>query len=142
MTFSKLRFPSAMLLALVGALSAPAVARAESNDYSLPWQLRSVTVGTGARLDGMLAAFNDRNGNLGVVSTSGLTISYQLTKEITPMLRLGAVHNNAPGAALDGNSFANPLLGVTYARDLGPFKLAVRRRDNAARHRGRRRAQS
>lgn len=127
MTLSNFRFHTAMLLALAGALGAPAVARAESNDkpYSLPWQLRPATAVTGARVDGTLAAFNDANGNLGVVSTSGLSISYQLTEAATPMLRLCAVHNNAPGAALDGNSFANPLLGATYARALGPYQLAL-----------------
>jgi hypothetical protein len=123
------------LLALVGNLSTHGVAHAESSAtpaqpdsasrYSLPWQLRQVTIGGGARLDSVLAAFNDANGNLGVVSASGLSVSYPITGEITPMLRLGFVRNNAPGAALDGSSFANPLFGASYGRSSGPFKLAL-----------------
>ena len=116
--------PAGDVLAFAGALSTT-VARAASNDYSWPWQLRPVVMETAARPDAMLAAFNDANGNLGVVSTTGLTISYQLNEEVTPVLRLAAVHNNAPGAALDGSSFANPLLGAMHARDWGPYKLAL-----------------
>lgn len=125
MTNRKTRFHVAMLLALGSVLSEPRVARAESNCYSRPWQLRPAVVGTEARLDETLAAFNDPNGNLGVVAATGLTLGYRLSKELTPMLRLAVVHNDAPGAALDGSSFANPLLGVTYTRNLGPYKLAL-----------------
>jgi hypothetical protein len=123
------------LLALVGTLSTHGVAHAESSAtpaqpdsaprYSLPWQLRPVTIRSEARLDGVLAAFNDANGNLDVAIASGLSVSYQITREIAPMLRLGFVRNNAPGAALDGSSFANPLLGASYGRSSGPFNLAL-----------------
>lgn len=41
------------------------------------------------------------------------------------MLRLGFLGNNAAGAARDGTTFANPLLGVTYARSLGDGRLAL-----------------
>lgn len=125
MTTTKTRFRMLMLLAFAAASSEQGVARAESERYSLPWQLRPVIGSTGATLDQTLSAQNDANGNLGIVSVTGLRIDYRLTKEITPMLRMSIVHNNAPGAALDGNSFANPLLGATYARELGPFELAL-----------------
>jgi len=135
MTASKTRFHFVVLLALVGTLSGHGVAHAQSSAtpaqpdpasrYSLPWQLRPVTIGSAARLDGVLAAFNDANGNLDIAVTSGLSVSYQITREIAPMLRLGFVRNNAPGAALDGSSFANPLLGASYGRSSGPFKIAL-----------------
>jgi hypothetical protein len=52
------------LLALAATLSAHGVAQAESSSrYSLPWQLRPVTIDSAARLDGVLSAFNDANGN-------------------------------------------------------------------------------
>jgi hypothetical protein len=41
------------------------------------------------------------------------------------MLRLGFVGNDAPGAALDGTAFANPLVGATYARRMGDYRLAL-----------------
>ena len=69
MTASKTRFHFVVLLALVGTLSGHGVAHAQSSAtpaqpdpasrYSLPWQLRPVTIGSAARLDGVLAAFND-----------------------------------------------------------------------------------
>ncbi|MFZ5893314.1 MAG: hypothetical protein ACOY0T_19800 [Myxococcota bacterium] len=150
MTRSKIRFHSVMVLALAGNLSTCGVAHAESgrgergrvakaeaspeaapvpagssSRYSLPWQLRPATIGSEARLDSVVAAFNDANGNLDVAITSGLSVRYQLTDEITPIMRLGFVRNNAPGAALDGSSFANPLVGASYGRSSGPFRWAL-----------------
>lgn len=126
------RFVTALGLLLAANLSAPRVAHAQSEEpssssprYSLPWQLRPVSIGNAARLDGVLAAFNDANGNLDVPVASGLSVSYQATREIAPMLRLGLIRNNAPGAALDGSSLANPLLGARYARSSGPLEWAM-----------------
>jgi hypothetical protein len=39
-------------------------------------------------------------------------------------LRLGFVQNSAPGTDPSGTSFLNPIVGVTYARRLGSFRLA------------------
>ncbi len=93
--------------------------------YSLPSQLRPVTIGNVVRVDGEAAAFNDPNGNLDVAIATGLTASYQVNRDWAPMIRLGFVRNNAPGAALDGSSFANPMIGATYARNVGGYKLAL-----------------
>jgi hypothetical protein len=135
MTTSKTRSFVGTLLALVGTVSVHGLAHAESDAapaqpdsssrYSLPWQLRPVTIGSAARLDGVLAAFDDANGNLDVAVTSALSVSYRITDEIAPMLRLGFVSNNAPGAALDGSSFANPLLGASYGHRFGPCMLSL-----------------
>src|SRR5687767_7847271 len=115
----------ATLFALVVALS-PAMALADpDDDASLSWQLRPVTIGNVARIDGAAAAFNDGNGNLDLAVTTTVTASYQLSDAWAPVLRLGLVGNNAPGAALDGSSFANPLVGATHARTMGDYRLAV-----------------
>ncbi len=50
--------------------------------------------------------------------------SYKVTPTLAPLVRLGFVQNTAPGAAPDGQSFVNPIVGVTYARPAGPFRLA------------------
>lgn len=101
-------------------------------DYDLPWQLRPVTIGNAVRIESAAAGFNDApNGNLNASYTTVLTASYQATRDWAPTLRLGFVGNDAPGAALDGRSFANPLVGATYARNVekldrkGSYKLAL-----------------
>jgi hypothetical protein len=94
--------------------------------YDLPWQLRPVTVGSAVRVESEAAGFNDApNGNLDAAYATLLTASYQVTRQWAPMLRLGFVGNDAPGAALDGSSFVNPVVGATYARQLGSYKLAL-----------------
>jgi hypothetical protein len=92
--------------------------------YSLPWQLRPVTTGNVVRVDSVAAVFNDANGNLDEAVTTVLAASYQITRDWAPMLRLGFVGNDAPGAALDGSSFVNPVVGATYARQMGGYRLA------------------
>jgi hypothetical protein len=53
-----------------------------------------------------------------------LLLSYKVTPEIAPLVRIGFVKNDAPGVVPDGTSFINPILGAMYARKLGSFKLA------------------
>ncbi len=114
----------ALLIALVVAL-APSRALAEPDgDAALAWQLRPVTIGNVARLDGAAAAFNDRNGNLVLAVATTFTASYPLSDDWAPVLSLGLVGNNAPGAALDGSAFANPLVGAMYARRRDRYRLA------------------
>jgi len=113
------------LFALLVTLS-PAVAVADPDgDASLPWLLRPVTIDNVARIDSAAAAFNDSNGNLDLAVATTFTGTYRLSDAWAPMLRLGLVGNNAPGAALDGSSFANPLVGASYARELGNYRLAA-----------------
>ena len=114
-----------------GVVDAPAAptslaAPAAQPRYDLPWQLRPVTIGNSVRVESEAAGFNDSpNGNLNAAYTTMVTASYQVTREWAPMLRLGFVGNDAPGAALDGSSFVNPIVGATYARQLGGYKLAL-----------------
>ncbi|MCC6995165.1 MAG: hypothetical protein IT370_11205 [Deltaproteobacteria bacterium] len=115
----------ATLFALLVTLP-QAIAHAEPDgEASLSWQLRPVTLGNFVRIDGAAAAFNDRNGNVDIAVASTLGASYQLSRAWASVLRLGLVGNNAPGAALDGSSFANPLLGATHVRRMGDYRLGV-----------------
>lgn len=93
--------------------------------YSLPWQLRPVTADSLVRFDTAAAVFNDAQGNLDIAVPTIFVASYQLARHWAPTIRLGVVGNNAPGAAFDGTSFANPSLGLTYARALGSYHLAL-----------------
>ncbi|MDB4983753.1 MAG: putative secreted protein [Myxococcales bacterium] len=93
--------------------------------YSLPWQLRPVTTGNVLRIDSAAAVFNDVQGNVDIAVTSVVAASYQLTPHWAPMVRLGFVGNNAPGAALDGSSFVNPLVGATYTKRTESIRLGL-----------------
>ncbi|HXI60275.1 MAG TPA: hypothetical protein VNO55_29625, partial [Polyangia bacterium] len=93
--------------------------------YSLPWQLRPVTIGNLVRVDSVGAVFNEANGNLDEAVATVVTASYKINGSWAPTVRLGFVGNDAPGEATDGSSFANPLVGATYARSLGIYRLAL-----------------
>lgn len=91
----------------------------------LPWQLHPVTTDNIVRADSSVAAFDDAAGNLDISETTAVSASYQLTSRWASTIRLGVAANNAPGAALDGNSFGNPMVGASYTRVLGNRRLAV-----------------
>jgi hypothetical protein len=116
-----------LLLALATSASAQTdrAAGEPAQAYSLPWQLRPATIGNVVRVESATAAFNDANGNFDLELGTMVSFSYQVTEEWAPMLRLGIVANDAPGAALDGGSFVNPVAGITYARELGSYRLAL-----------------
>jgi hypothetical protein len=115
-------------LALSSIIGAPRTVLAQADAapqcYSLPWQLRPAAIGNVARVESGVAAFNDANGNLDLALATVFEASYRTAPEWAPLLRLGFVGNNAPGAARDGGAFVNPLVGVTYARRLGGYELA------------------
>lgn len=112
---------------VAGLASPPAAATAPTSPlrYSLPWQLRPVSAGNVVRLDSAAAVFNDANGNVDIALATVLSASVRLAPRWTPTLRLGLVGNDAPGAALDGSSFVNPLVGATYARTIGSYAFAL-----------------
>lgn len=107
------------------AAPAPPAPAATERRTSLPWQLRPVTTGNLVRIDSAAAVFNDPNGNLDEAVNTVLAASYQMTRDWAPMVRLGFVGNDAPGAALDGSSFVNPEVGATYTRSMGSYRLAL-----------------
>jgi hypothetical protein len=142
---------SAKFLALLSIIAAKGMARAETTSSqpaggviastpessasretptslhheSLPWQLRPVTANNVLRVDTSAAVFNDSRGNLDIAVPTVLAATYQLTSHWAPTLKLGVGGNNAPGAALDGTAFANPLVGATYTRALGSYRVAL-----------------
>jgi hypothetical protein len=93
--------------------------------YSLPWQLRPVTTDSMVAIDTAAAVFNDAQGNVDIAIPTVFVASYHMTPHWAPTIRLGFVGNNAPGAAFDGTAFANPIVGATYARALGIYRLAL-----------------
>jgi hypothetical protein len=93
--------------------------------YSFPWQLRPVMTESMVRIDTAAAVFNDAQGNIDIAVPTVFASSYHLTPHWAPTIRLGFVGNNAPGAAFDGTAFANPIVGATYARALGIYRLAL-----------------
>jgi hypothetical protein len=122
----------AFALALASSVGSTRVASAETEGvvatprlYSLPWLLRSVTLEHSLRVDSAAAVFNDAQGNLDVALSTMMAANYQLTSRWAPTLRLGFVGNNAPGAALDGSSFVNPVVGIRYGWRTGSYKLAL-----------------
>ena len=113
-------------VAKTAAPPAPAVPAAPPPPpYSLPWQLRPLTVGNVVRLDTSAAAYKDAAGNSGNTQAMMLLGSYKVTPEIAPIVRLGFVKNDAPAMGADGTSFVNPVVGAAYSHKIDSFRLAL-----------------
>jgi hypothetical protein len=92
--------------------------------YSIPWQLRPVTVGTVIRSDTAVAFYDNAMGSGSTVATM-LLGSYKLTPNLAPLVRMGFVQNGPPGTAPEGSSFVNPVVGLTYSQKIaGSFRFA------------------
>ncbi len=88
--------------------------------YAMPWQLRTIIPGTGARFDSAVAFYDDKNGNAaGTAIASMLGGNYKLLPELALSIRVGFVNNNPPASAPSATSFINPFLGGLYS-----FKLS------------------
>lgn len=85
--------------------------------YSIPWQLRPVTVANVIRSDTAVASYDNGTGSGSTVATM-LLGSYKLTPYLAPLLRVGLVQNSPPGTAVEGSSFINPVVGVTYSKKI------------------------
>jgi hypothetical protein len=81
-------------------------------------------VGNVVRSDTSVAFYQDAAGNTGNTEVTMLLATYRVLPDLAPLVRLGLVKNNAPAAGADGTSFVNPVVGATYARKLGAFRLA------------------
>jgi hypothetical protein len=99
--------------------------------YSLPWQLRPAAPGTVLRSDTSMAFYEDpATHNAGTAVATMLLASYKVTSNLAPLVRLGFVQNATPDPAMGGpkapagTSFINPIVGATYGRKLGSFRLA------------------
>ncbi len=116
---------NALVITLLLARVASAEPEQNAEEASLPWQLHSVTTSSFVQADSAAAAFRDPQGNIDIAETTTLSASYQLTDHWAPMVRLGFVGNDAPGAALDGSSFGNPIAGATYSRRMNSRRIAL-----------------
>jgi hypothetical protein len=101
-------------MAAMAAEPAPA-----AQPYSLPWQLRPVTVGKVVRSDTSLALYEA--GDATVAST--LTAAWALGSHLAPMVRGALVYDTA-GEEPGGTALVNPLVGATYAARLQELHLA------------------
>jgi hypothetical protein len=111
--------------AVAGAPPTPAALPAPAAPpYSLPWQLRSAAPASAVRSDTAFALYENAAGQQGSTVATMLTGSYKVTPSLAPLLRLGYVQNSAPGTDPSGTSFLNPIVGVTYGRKLGAFRVA------------------
>jgi hypothetical protein len=116
--------PSAVAHTAAAPVAAAAPAAPPPPPYSLPWQLRPLTVANVIRSDTSVAFYKDAMGNAGSTEATMLLASYKLTPEIAPIVRLGWVKNDAPAMAKDGTSFVNPIVGIAYSHKLDSFRLA------------------
>jgi hypothetical protein len=105
----------------IGTSPAPAAAPAPPPPpYSLPWQLRPVTVANAIRSDTSFAFYENAAGDNGMTTASMLLGTYKLTPELAPLVRVAVVQNSEPGPGIgSGAAFVNPILGLSYARKLG-----------------------
>jgi hypothetical protein len=101
--------------------------------YSLPWQLRPITVGNVIRSDTSIAFYERPNGAGGPME-SGSTVAtmllgtYKLTPNFAPLVRVALVQNSAPevmNGPPSGTAFVNPIVGATYAQSVGVLKWAA-----------------
>jgi hypothetical protein len=88
--------------------------------YSLPWQLRPVTVATALRSDTSFAFYETAAGDRGSTVASTFLFAYRLTPTLAPLVRVGVVQNAEPGGGVgNGVAFVNPIVGLTYGRRFG-----------------------
>lgn len=81
--------------------------------YSLPWQLRPAVAANVVRSDSSMAFYEGAAGEPGSTFASMLLISYKVTPQLAPLVRLGMVSNDPPTGE-NGTSFLNPVLGITW----------------------------
>jgi hypothetical protein len=117
--------PEPAATAVTGAPPAPAAFPAPPPPpYSLPWQLRSIVPATVVRSDTAMALYENATGQQGSTVATMLLGSYKVTPNLAPLVRLGFVQNSAPGTDPSGNSFLNPIVGLTYGLKLGAVRVA------------------
>jgi hypothetical protein len=102
-----------------------------SPSYSLPWQLRPVTVGNVVRSDTNFARYENTAAQGGFTVASTLVASFKIPgtggpgQGLAPLVRLAAV-NDSPPTGNGGLAVVNPLVGAMYAiRIAGPIRAAA-----------------
>jgi hypothetical protein len=109
-----------LLASGLGVLAAP-------GPYSLPWQLRPTTAGTGVRSDTCVASFESPSGSGGTTIASVLHGSFAVAPELAPFVRMAVVGSSEPGSAVGrASAVVNPAVGIVWAKPLGErFRTAV-----------------
>jgi len=116
----------AATLASGAAGPAQAQAPAAPSPYSLPWQLRPVTVGTVLRVDETVASFKAPGGNeSGWTAATSLLATRKIGASWAPLARITLVANEPPAPTRAGTAISNPLFGLTYARPFGHWRTAL-----------------
>jgi len=101
--------------------------------YSVPWQLRPAAPLTVLRSDTSVAFYDAKDAAMGDKSGSSiattLVAGYKITPTLAPMLRFAMVQNSTPNIGVkeqpDATSFVNPMLGLTYGKNIGVYKVAA-----------------
>ncbi len=94
--------------------------------YALPWQLRPMAIANVLRLDATPSTYRDKNDQKGFVTTSVLTGSRALTKEVMAVVRLTAIVNRPFDSTADASNLANPAFGLVRVSKLNPqLKLGL-----------------
>lgn len=108
----------------------PAEPAAKPPPYSLPWQVRPVTVGNSVRWDNTIAHYEDWMGRGGLTYATILNAAVKIPGTGDPgnglgaLLRLPVVYDSPPGGTPEGAAFGNPLVGVAYGVKVPkPFRL-------------------
>jgi len=91
--------------------------------YALPWQLRPVGIVNVLRLDATPSTYRDKNDHAGFVTTSVLTASRVLTKQLMAVVRVTAIMNRPVDA--DANNLANPVFGLMQVSKHRHVKLGL-----------------
>lgn len=92
--------------------------------YSLPWQLRPAQAVNVVRWDTSSAHYAPAGADADTLASS-LLLAHKVTPTLSPLLRVGVVHN-APTVGSSGTTFANPLLGALWAPKLATLGKDLR----------------
>jgi hypothetical protein len=99
----------------------PGLRPAALPQYSAPWGLPSVFVGTGARLDNSFAFSHDPQSRNVIADASVFGVSYKLRPGFAVAAKLGWVVNQ-PGMGDSQTTVSNPAIGAAFTV---PFKAGI-----------------
>ena len=101
------------------AQGSPAALPKAPAPYSIPWQLRPATVGTGIRLDSSLGFWRDSARRDGATWVTGIIGSRKVSERVALVGRLSIVDNRPPASGPEKGArvISNPLIGAAFLRN-------------------------
>lgn len=103
-----------MLVVTLPVVAEPAADQPKPPAYSLPWQLRPVMPANVVRSDTAIAFYEPEGQDSGGTTVASmLLVSYKVTPELAPLVRLGIANDNPPDADAK-TALQNPVLGAIY----------------------------